>query len=63
MIKLIWRRVSVRGSCKATAPKGIYFIQAADDGFIVTFQGTRIAKAHSLGGAKDYALIHVNKEA
>lgn len=61
MIKLVWKKVSVRGSCRATTPKGIYFIQAVDDGFIVSFQGTQIAKASSLNGAKDYALIHVNK--
>lgn len=62
MIKLKWKVVSSRGSCKATAPnEGIYFIQAVDDGYIVSFQGTQIAKASSIGGARDYALIHVNK--
>jgi len=62
--KLVWRVApSSRRSRKATAPTGIYFIQAVDDGFVLTLQGARLAKASTMQGAQDYALIHVNKPA
>ena len=60
-IPLVWRASQTRRSRKAIAPKGIYFIQAVDDGFVLTFQGQWLAKASSMQGAQDYALIHVNK--
>jgi hypothetical protein len=62
IIKLDWRAApSSRRSRKANAPNGIYFIQAIDDGFVLTLQGVRLAKASTMRGAQDYASIHVNK--
>jgi hypothetical protein len=63
IIKLVWRTSQTRRSRKAEAPNGIYFIQAVDDGFALSFQGAHLAKASTMQGAQDYALIHVNKAA
>jgi hypothetical protein len=61
-LNLVWRRTpSSRKARRAVAPSGIYFVQAVDDGFVLTFQGMFLAKASSMQGAQDYALIHVNK--
>lgn len=60
-LTLKWR-VDSRGDYVADAPMGLYRITYEHgDGYRVRFAGFPIAKASTDQGAKDAALIHLNR--
>lgn len=61
-LKLTWR-IDSRGDHVADAPFGLYRVTFEGGGmaYRVRFAGFPIALAHTLQGAKDHALIHLNR--
>jgi hypothetical protein len=66
VIPLEWQ-IDAKGDITALAPRGTYRITfesthpPGTSGFRVRFAGFPIALAQTLQGAKDYALIHLNR--
>jgi hypothetical protein len=61
VLTLEWR-IDAKGDFVADAPFGLYRITYENaDGYRVRFAGYPIALAQTSQGAKDYALIHLNR--